>query len=61
MGNDGYDFSINYPNVQAICLIYVDLDDLGNGSYRRYLKDSYFWYQKLLSFGDKIPKDYLDK
>lgn len=42
-------------------LIYVDLDDLGNGSYRRYLKDSYFWYQKLLSFGDKIPKDYLDK
>ena len=42
-------------------LIYVDLDDFGNGSYKRYLKDSYFWYQKLLSFKNKIPKDFLNK
>ena len=42
-------------------LIYVDLDDFGDGTYKRYLKDSYFWYQKLLSFKNKIPKDFLDK
>ena len=27
--------------------IYVDLDDYGKGSAKRYLKDSYFWYQKV--------------
>lgn len=25
-------------------LIYVDLDDNGDGLYNWYLKDSYFWY-----------------
>ncbi len=38
-------------------LIYVDLDDEGNGSYKRYLKDSYYWYHKLLSFGDIVPEN----
>ena len=36
-------------------LIYVDLDDNGNGSYRRFKKDSYYWYQNLLSYGSEIP------
>lgn len=27
--------------------IYVDLDDYGNGSGKRYLKDSYHWYKKV--------------
>ncbi len=27
--------------------IYVDLDDYGQGTGRRYLKDSYYWYQKV--------------
>ena len=25
--------------------IYVDLDDNGEGTYKRYIKDSYFWYR----------------
>lgn len=29
-------------------VIYVDLDDHGNGTNKRYLKDSYYWYQKFL-------------
>ncbi|MGN1390073.1 MAG: glycoside hydrolase family 1 protein [Bulleidia sp.] len=28
--------------------IYVDCDDYGNGTYRRILKDSYYWYQKVI-------------
>lgn len=28
--------------------IYVDADDDGNGSYNRYRKDSFFWYQKVI-------------
>lgn len=28
--------------------IYVDQDDLGHGSKRRYKKDSFFWYQKVI-------------
>lgn len=28
--------------------IYVDLDNAGNGSGKRYLKDSYYWYQKVI-------------
>lgn len=28
--------------------IYVDLDDLGSGSFKRYRKDSFFWYQKVI-------------
>ena len=27
--------------------IYVDIDDFGNGSKKRYLKDSYYWYKKV--------------
>lgn len=29
--------------------IYVDQDDLGNGSLRRYKKDSFYWYQKVIA------------
>jgi 6-phospho-beta-glucosidase len=29
--------------------IYVDADDSGNGSYDRYRKDSFYWYQKVIS------------
>lgn len=36
-------------------LIYVDIDDYGNGSRKRYKKDSFYWYQKLIrSNGSKI-------
>lgn len=28
--------------------IYVDADDLGRGSYARYRKDSFYWYQKVI-------------
>ncbi len=28
--------------------IYVDADDLGNGSYKRYRKDSFYWYQHII-------------
>jgi 6-phospho-beta-glucosidase len=28
--------------------IYVDLDDLGRGTYKRYPKDSYAWYKKVI-------------
>ncbi|MBP2058299.1 6-phospho-beta-glucosidase [Lactobacillus colini] len=40
-------------------LIYVDLDDQGNGSYKRYKKDSYYWYQNLLRQGTQIPENLL--
>ncbi|WP_040537249.1 glycoside hydrolase family 1 protein [Lactobacillus pasteurii] len=30
-------------------LIYVDVDDFGDGSYKRYLKDSYYWYKDFIS------------
>ena len=30
-------------------IVYVDADDHGNGSYKRYKKDSYYWYQKAIS------------
>lgn len=29
--------------------IYVDQDDLGNGSLKRYKKDSFYWYQKIIA------------
>ncbi len=29
--------------------IYVDMDDAGNGSKKRYRKDSFYWYQKVIS------------
>lgn len=28
--------------------LYVDVDDFGKGTFKRYRKDSYYWYQKLL-------------
>lgn len=28
--------------------IYVDVDNKGEGTYKRYLKDSYYWYQKCI-------------
>ncbi|MCF0105423.1 MAG: glycoside hydrolase family 1 protein [Holdemanella sp.] len=34
-------------------LIYVDADDLGNGSYKRYKKDSFYWYQKVIQSNGK--------
>ena len=30
-------------------LIYVDADDLGGGTYNRYKKDSFYWYQKVIA------------
>ncbi|AKU79885.1 glycoside hydrolase family 1 protein [Spiroplasma turonicum] len=30
-------------------LIYVDLDDLGNGTNKRFLKDSYYWFKNYIS------------
>lgn len=36
-------------------VIYVDRDDAGNGSNKRYLKDSYEWYRKcIVSNGDNL-------
>ena len=29
--------------------IYVDQDDLGNGSKKRYKKDSFEWYKKVIA------------
>jgi len=30
-------------------LIYVDADDLGEGTYKRYKKDSFYWYKKVIA------------
>ena len=36
-------------------LIYVDLDDEGNGSGKRYRKDSFYWYKQVIaSNGDNL-------
>lgn len=29
--------------------VYVDIDDYGQGTYNRYRKDSFYWYQKVIS------------
>lgn len=29
--------------------VYVDRDDLGNGTYQRYRKDSFYWYKKVIA------------
>ena len=29
--------------------IYVDKDDLGNGTFRRYKKDSFEWYKRVIA------------
>ena len=28
--------------------VYVDLDDQGHGSFKRFKKDSFYWYQKVI-------------
>ncbi|KTT86514.1 aryl-phospho-beta-D-glucosidase [Mammaliicoccus sciuri] len=38
--------------------IYVDVDDYGDGSYKRLKKDSFYWYQKVIkSNGEYLKKD----
>ena len=34
-------------------VIYVDVDDRGNGTYQRYKKDSFYWYQKCIASDGK--------
>jgi len=34
-------------------MIYVDQDDEGNGSLKRYKKDSFNWYQKVIASNGK--------
>lgn len=29
--------------------VYVDIDDFGNGTLQRYKKDSFYWYQKVIT------------
>ncbi len=39
-------------------LVYVDRDDYGNGSFARKKKDSFYWYQKVISSnGESIEQD----
>ena len=33
--------------------IYVDKDDLGQGTYNRYRKDSFYWYKKVIETNGK--------
>ena len=35
-------------------LVYVDKDDLGKGTYQRYRKDSFYWYQKVIETNGDI-------
>jgi 6-phospho-beta-glucosidase len=30
-------------------MVYVDCDDAGNGTYKRYRKDSFYWYKKVIA------------
>ncbi len=34
--------------------IYVDVDDNGNGTYKRYKKDSFYWYQKVIASNGEV-------
>lgn len=35
--------------------VYVDADDMGNGTWNRYKKDSFFWYKKMIeSYGEDL-------
>ncbi|MGM9891698.1 glycoside hydrolase family 1 protein [Limosilactobacillus sp.] len=39
-------------------LVYVDLDDKGQGSYRRIRKDSFYWYQNVIQTnGEKLEEE----
>ena len=37
--------------------IYVDVDDFGKGTFKRYKKDSFYWYQKVIKTNGKILKE----
>ena len=37
--------------------VYVDADDEGNGSYDRYRKDSFYWYQKIIASNGEDLED----
>lgn len=37
--------------------IYVDVDDLGNGSMKRYKKDSFYWYKKVIETNGQILEE----
>ena len=30
-------------------VVYVDADDMGNGSFNRYKKDSFYWYKHVIA------------
>ena len=34
--------------------VYVDADDEGNGTYQRYRKDSFYWYQKVIETNGEV-------
>ncbi len=34
--------------------IYVDIDDEGSGTFRRYKKDSFYWYKKVIASNGKV-------
>ena len=34
--------------------VYVDMDDNGKGSLKRYKKDSFYWFQKVIKSQGKI-------
>ena len=34
--------------------VYVDLDDKGNGTFKRKKKDSFYWYQKVIESNGEI-------
>lgn len=39
-------------------LVYVDLDDDGQGTYKRIRKDSFFWYQRVIETnGEKLEEE----
>ena len=40
--------------------IYVDCDDLGNGTMKRYKKDSFYWYQKVIASHGENLDEYKD-
>ena len=35
-------------------LVYVDRDEAEDGSLKRYRKDSYFWYQKVIESAGRV-------
>jgi 6-phospho-beta-glucosidase len=34
--------------------VYVDLDDEGRGTYKRYRKDSFYYYKKLIAVNGNV-------